>query len=261
VRAVERAASLFGLTLPQTLNAASVAQLVSQVREAARAKRIKIGELVARVRDRAERYAPGAPGSRQRSAESAQALVAALVAADDRELVRVLASIALETSETAVGRTLGQVETSLAVLDGAKWQLFDAMGDLADHRRDAAQLILVRLKEALTADEHVVPLKARFEEMERDAVRLLAAAASIGAPGPTATGTPGVQTSTPSTPSEPITPTVPQPGPRTIVVEEAQKTDLSAEEATRVLDELRARLASDQALELTVTWRLQRRGE
>jgi hypothetical protein len=104
-------------------------------------------------------------------------------------------------------------------------------------------------------------LKARFEEMERDAVRLLAAAASIGAPSPTATGTPGVQTSTPSTPSEPTAPTVPQPGPRTIVVEEAQKTDLSAQEATRVLDDLKARLASDQALELTVTWRLQRRGE
>ena len=264
-RAVERAASLFGLTLPQTLNAASVAQLVSQVREAARAKRIRIGELVARVRDRAERYAPGAPGSRQRSAESAQALVAALVVADDRELVRVLASTALETSETAVGRTLGQAETSLAVLDGAKWQLFDAMGDLADHRQDAAQLLLARLKEALNSDEHVVPLKARFEEMERDAVRLLTAAAPAGAgsgaASPAAPGTPSVQTSASSTPSAPIAPTVPQPGPRTIVVEEDQKTDLSAQEATRVLDDLKARLASDEALELTVTWRLQRRGE
>ena len=258
-RALERGGLLFGLTLPQTLNAASVAQLVSQVRESAKAKRIRIGDLVARVRDRAARYAPGTPGARQRSAESAQALLAALVQADDRELVRVLASTALETSDIAVGRTLGQLDAALTSLDGAKWQLFDAMGDVQDHRRQAAQSILARLNEALTSDEHVVQLKPRFEEMERDAVRLLAAMAATGTGGSSdpVAGTPGGTSGQVSTPA----PVVPQPGPRTIVVEEAQQTDLSGEAATRVLDALKEKLASDQALELTVTWRLQRRGE
>ena len=49
--------------------------------------------------------------------------------------------------------------------------------DLVDHRRDAALLIMSRLTEALTSDEHVVALKPRLEELARDAMRLLAAAA------------------------------------------------------------------------------------
>lgn len=257
--AVERAASLFGLTLPQTLSAASVAQLVSQVRDAAKSKRIKVGELVARVRDRAARYAPGGPGARQRSAESAQALVEGLAQADDAELVRVLAMTALETSETAVGRTLGQVESLLGVFDGAKWQLFDAMADVEDHRGAAAKAILGRLKEALTSDEHVVPLKLRFEEMERDAVRLLTASTAVSAHDRTNGDGSSTEGGSSVAQRAPVPPSIPQPKPCAFVVEEAQRTDLGTQEATRVLEALKERLASDEALQLTVSWRLQRR--
>lgn len=264
-QAVERAGLLFGLTLPQTLNASSVARLVSEVREAARGKRSRAGELVSVVRDRAERYALGPSGARQRTAESAHALVEALYQADDRGLVQVLAATALETSETAVSRSLGQVDATVSALVSAKWQLFDAMRDLVDHRQTAAQAILARLQEVLTADEHVVPLKSRFDEMERDAVRLLA---SVASPAPVGGGGAGVGTGsnplpggTGSPSSAPLPQEVPRPGPHTIVVEESQRADLSGEEAARLLDELKARINSDRGLELTVTWRLQRRSE
>ncbi|BAL23492.1 phage resistance protein [Azoarcus sp. KH32C] len=262
-RAVGRAGLVFGLTLPQTLNASSVARLVSEVREAARGKRLRAGELVSAVRDRAARYAPGPSGARQRTAESAQALVEALCQADDRRLVEVLAGTTLDTSETAVGRSLGQVDATVAALANAKWQLFDAMQDLVDHRHSAAQVILTRLQEVLTADEHVVPLKSRFDEMERDAVRLLA---SVVAPQPGGdTGAGGSSNPTPygtvAPAPAPVPPVVPPPGLHTIVVQEDQRADLSGEEATRLLDELKARLTSDRELELTVTWRLQRRSE
>lgn len=265
-RAVERAGSLFGLTLPQTLNASSVARLVSDVREAARGKRTKAGELVSVVRDRAERYAPGLSGARQRTAESAQALVEALTQADDRNLVRILAAMALDTSETAVGRSLGQVDATVSALANAKWQIFDAIRDLADPYRTAAQGILSRLQEALTADEHVVPLKSRFDEMERDAVRLLASVAArpqqvsetvVSTPG----STPGQETPAVSSSPDSVPLVVPRPGPRTMVIEEFEKADLPADEAVRLLDALKARLDSDQTLELTMTWRLQRRSE
>ena len=45
------------------------------------------------------------------------------------------------------------------------------------------------------------------------------------------------------------------------VVDERQESDLSAGVAVALLDELRNRLALDQDLELTVNWRLQRRGK
>ena len=38
---------------------------------------------------------------------------------------------------------------------------------------------MTRLGEVLTADEHVVPLKSRRAELERDAMRLLATAAPV----------------------------------------------------------------------------------
>ena len=47
---------------------------------------------------------------------------------------------------------------------------------------DAAALVLSRLSEVLASDEHVVPLKARLDELERDAMRLLTAAAPPPAP-------------------------------------------------------------------------------
>jgi hypothetical protein len=62
-------------------------------------------------------------------------------------------------------------------LTNTRWDMFDAMRDLQDHRRDAAASVLSRLSEVLTSDEHVVPLKSRLEELERDAMRLLTAAA------------------------------------------------------------------------------------
>ena len=57
------------------------------------------------VRDRATGYGAGMEG-RVRTSESAQALLAALQAASDADLVQVLASANIETSEAAVGLSL-----------------------------------------------------------------------------------------------------------------------------------------------------------
>lgn len=149
-----------------------------------------------------------------------------------------------------MSRALGQADATVNALAGAKWALFDAMQDIADHRTAAARKILERLAEMLAADEHVIPLKSRFDELERDAVRLLASAMP-----------PAPKREDPvQPPPQPVPPT-PPPHPRTVVVEEAQQADLSAEDATRLLDELKARIRSDKALELTMSWRLQRRSE
>ena len=87
-------------------------------------------------------------------------------------MYRTLASATLQTSDAAVGRTLGQAQTCADTLTNTRWDMFDAMRDLQDHRRDAAASVLSRLSEVLTSDEHVVPLKSRLEELERDAMRL-----------------------------------------------------------------------------------------
>jgi hypothetical protein len=245
--AVRRAASLFGLTLGQTLNAANVGRLVDDVRRAASQKREVVGRLVAAVRDRAGRYAPGQTGARQQTIESAQALLASLSQAAEVDVVKTLATTALMTSEAAVGRALGQAQACVDALDAGAWQLFDTLRDLQDHRREVAAAITERLREALDADEHVLPLKAKLEELARDAMRLLAAAA------------PQVTTLTPTPVPTPVHLPPVNPAPTVQLVEEKQQIHLSGSEAAATLDELKGRLAKDEALELTLSWRLERK--
>lgn len=243
--ALKRASSLFGLTLGQTLNAANVGKLVTEVKQKAFDKRDVVTRLVVQVRDRAARYAAGTAGARQQTAESAQALLAALAQADEADVVATLATSDLQTSEAAVGRALGQAKVCAEALEGGNWQLFDVMRTLGDNRANAGQLVIQRLVEALTSDEHVVSLKSRLDELQRDAMALLAA-------------------------SPPPPPPPPGPGPVIIppvsdddiseVVAEKEQQHLRGSEALAALDDLKARITNEKDLELTLSWRLQRKG-
>jgi hypothetical protein len=262
--AVRRAGALFGLTLPQTLNAASVARLVSEVRERVRSRQARVSDLVAELGARLRHHETAGSAPRLRTAQSAQALLEALAQAGDDTLVSVLANRPLETSETAVARVLGQVEPLVATLGSIKWDIFEAVGSLGDHRREAAGRLIESLKEALSEDEHVIPLKARLETLERDGVRLLTATGDRprldfdgGGAGNGAGG------SAPDQPDAVVIdpPPVAPPPVCVTVVEEQSLSDMPAGQAAELLDALKTRLIADPELELTLSWRLQRRSE
>ncbi|HOB94381.1 MAG TPA: phage resistance protein [Aquabacterium sp.] len=243
--AVQRAAVLFGSTLPQTLSGAHVARAVLALREATRGRRDAAQALVAALRDRCARYAHGAPAARQRSAESGLALLAAMAAAPDDSLVAVLAQAALDTSEAAVGRSLAQAAACAEALNQTRWQVIDGAMARAG-TQPAAAALAARLAELLQADEHVLPLKARLAEIERDAVALLTVAPPPPPPPP-------------PLPPPPLPPPPPPPDPRLQLVDECEQLHLKAKEATEVLEQLKQQVASDDDLELTLSWRLQRR--
>src|SRR5262249_45047089 len=148
---------------------------VGQQREA-------IGGLVKAVADRAQRYAPGHAGDRQRTAESAQALVAALAAANEQTLVATLAEASVETTEAAAGKAVAEAQPVVNAVSHARWELFDAVRGLADQRQTVGQQIVQRLAELLRNDEHVIPLQTKLNELERDAITLLSAGASVPKP-------------------------------------------------------------------------------
>jgi len=252
--ALHRASSLFGLTLGQTLNAANVGKLVDEVRQKAADKREPIARLVAQLRDRCARYAPDITGPRQQSAESTQALLASLAQAEEGDAVTTLANASLQTSEAAVGRSLGQAQVCADALGSGNWQLFDVVRDLVDHRRDASLLVMSRLTEALTSDEHVVALKPRLEELTRVAMRLLAAAAPPPPPAPPPPG-PG-----PTLVPPPVEMPPPPPGTGPEVVDEKQQLHLSGDAAVAALEDLKTLVTSERDLELTLSWRVQRKG-
>jgi hypothetical protein len=157
-----------------------------------------------------------------------------------------------------VSRTLGQAQACADALTNGNWQLFDVVRDLKDHRRDAATAIMNRLVELLTADEHVVPLKSRLAELERDAMQLLAAAAPAPVTPPAPAPAPQGGTTTP-TPLPPVLPPAPGfNGPE--LVAEKQAVHLTGAAAVAELEELKARIARERDLELTLSWRLERKG-
>jgi hypothetical protein len=266
--AVTRAAGLFGLTVPQTLNAANVGRLVDDVRREAGVKRDAVGKLVPSIRDRATRYGASLE-QRVRTSESAQGLLATLQAATDAELVAALATAHIETTEAAVSRSMANAQAVVDALGNARWNIFDAMRELQDHRQAAAASILSRLSEALGSEEHVIALKPKLEELERDAVRLL----TVAAPAPVSAPSPAqAPLQPPSTGAAPLPPaqnatTTAAPYPETrilpstpILVEEAQEVDLDSTAATSVLAGLQQRLYDEPDLELSLSWRIQRRG-
>lgn len=261
--AVQRAASLFGLTVPQTLNAANVGRLVDDVRREATGKRDAVGRLVVAVRDRATRYDASTAG-RVRTVESAQALLASLQASTDAGLVQTLATASVETSEASVGRCMVQAQPVADALNSARWDIFDALKNLTDHRQTAAASLIKRLVEALGSEEHVIPLKSKLEELDRDAVRLLTVVAPVPVPTPT-TGSAAVHPT--ETAPEPLPP-VPTPEPFSgtgaapvapVLVEQSQQVDMDSEAAASVLKTLQERMQGDHELELSLSWRLQRR--
>jgi len=238
--AVRRAASLFGLTVPQTLNAGNVGRLVDDVRREATGKRDVVAKLVAATRDRANRYGAATTG-RVRSAESAQTLLATIQAASDADLVKSFANATLETSEAAVSRSMGQAAAVADALNSARWDIFDAVKDLTDHRQTAAASIVQRLVEALGSEEHVIPLKPKLEELDRDAVRLL----TVVAP--------------PEVKLPPIEPEPPKLEPALPFIDKGEQMGLDAHAVVATLTALQQRLESDPALELSLSWCLQRR--
>ncbi len=255
--ALRRASSLFGLTLAQTLNAANVGRLVDEVKKAVSEKREAVGRLAAQLRDRANRWAAGTAGARQQSVDSAQALLARLTQVAEGDVVSSLANAALNTSETAVSRTLGQPQTCADALTNGNWQLFDVIRDLGDSRREAAARIMSRLSEVLTVDEHVLPLKSRLAELERDAMQLLAAPISVPATAPASVAVTPHVTTIPS-----VSPPTLQPQPRldsAELVDEKQALRLTGAAAAAALDGLKERMARDRDLELILSWRLERK--
>ena len=94
-------------------------------------------------------------------------------------------------------------------------------------------------------------LKAKLEELERDAVRLLTVAPPPPPPPPPGPTPPG---------PAPIPPVPPQvTASSTILVEEAQQLDLDSEAAALLLNALKERFSGDHELELSLSWRIARR--
>ena len=238
-RASKLAGDLLGVAAPHTLSATNVGKLVAEVKKLARERRSTTQALVDALRPRCERYAGGLAGARWRTAQATQTALAALVAADETMLVTTLAQLAVDTSETAMARSMAQAQALADTLASTRWALFDSLGRLSDSRAGEAQALLADLATLLNTDEYVSALKPGLHGLEQRVTDLL----TVVVPPPP--------------PQPPVVP--PAPEPDVELVGQAATVVLDAHKASQALAQLQEKLAADDTLELTLSWRLVRR--
>lgn len=251
--AVRRAGLLLGVVAPLGLSAANVGKLVADVKKVTRERQSSASSLVEALRARCERYGAGQDGARWRTARAAQLALSALNSADDADVVATMAQLDVQTSETAMGKSITQAQALVDVMANTRWPLFDGLGRLADHRAGEAGALLKDLSGLLQADEYVSSLKAGLQGLEQLATDLLT---TVSPPPPP-----------PAPPPRPNPDPKPRPEPDPLppipvteeVVEQRDAVVLTAQAAGETIVGLQKRMADDPSLELTVSWRLVRR--
>jgi hypothetical protein len=238
--AVQRAASILGVTVSPLRKAANVSALASQAKA-------KVGEHRAGCQGYARRLRERLAGlgvtdaSRLRTAQAVQSLADRLHAAEGDGVVGGLATTDVATSETAMGTVLVKASELSATLDAFNWEILDAVGKLADERRAGAAEVGHIVREALKADEHAVPLAPALKEAQSKAVRLL-----TQQPSPTPTAPVVVK---------PVQPPPPAGG-RKPNVRQGEKLGLSVADARRQLEQLEQEVQAGRAVTVSLAWQI-----
>jgi hypothetical protein len=222
--AVERAARVFGVEVARPRTVGNVGQLADGVG----AKVEACGSAPDRLLEGLERCA-GRLGLDPAMARLRTARVGARVLKSleerDADPVEALARADIESAE-AVGSSLAQADAVSRALERVHWEAFEGLRGLGDERQDAAARVLAELRQALEADEYVVPLAGRLAQLETEAIRLLAPR--------------------------------PEPGPKPSEVEGRSFRDLDRAGVEKRLAEVVARLESDPDLRAEITWKVYR---
>lgn len=173
-QAIDRAASIFGITASKLINQTNVARLVQELkrratglRESSRSLRDQLRVTMNRLDQKPDET------SRYRTSVDAAALVERLSSGDGMALLQVLVEAPISTSGTAIGECLAHGDKLLHDLRQTQLDLLVSLSQIGDHRSGAAEGILNGLREALSADEHVIPLGPALKTALASTTRLL----------------------------------------------------------------------------------------
>lgn len=245
--AVRRAGILFGLTPAEVRNAGNAAKLVDQVTDKAKQLRPAVDAMSRELEQKlVARGIDTASADRLTTARTAQALLGAVIGAPSDGLVKAFATAPLRTSDTAMGQAMVKAPELGAALRDSAWTVFEALGQLADHRKPVAEAILARLAEILTADEHVIALKPALDEQHRKALKLLT---DVVAPPPPSPPPPSPPPPTPPRAEPPVEPD-------DVVIEVRERSNLTAAEARTLLDGLGRQMADNPEYRLNLSWKI-----
>jgi hypothetical protein len=231
--AMQRAASILGVSVSPLRKASNVSALASQVKSKVGEHRAGCQGYARRLKERLDRLGiAGVP--RLKTAQAVQVLADRLHAAEGDTVVAALASVEVATSEAAMETVLVKTGELAATLDAFNWEILDAVGRLTDERRTAAAEVDHLVREALSADEQAVPLAPALKEAQSKALRLL--------------------TQPPPSPKPPAV--TPPPRGHEPIVRQGKKENLSLAQTRQELELLEAEARAGEAVTINLAWQV-----
>ncbi len=235
--AVERAGSIFGVAASPLLKASNVTYLTTGVQQKVADLRSACRTYCQRLRDRLGKLGiAAAETERMKTALATLTVVERIHEVKPDEIIGVLASAEVATSASAMGECLHKAAALGATLEGANWEIFEAIGKLSDERQGAADEIRGTVVQALRSDEHVVQLGPALKEAQAKAVRLLTESTKPLGP----------------IPQPPGTKPTPRQGKR--IVGQGSKENLGMTDAKELLSSLGQELRDGQNIRVNMNW-------
>ncbi|MBF0108908.1 MAG: phage resistance protein [Magnetococcales bacterium] len=172
-RAVDRAGSIFGISVSPLCNAANVVNLAQEIQNRLALHLEPCRRLAKALGERSQALSLPGDAARKQSADSVLALLEKMRHVEANALVTILSEWAIPTSKESLGKSLKKAADVLASLNGAEWDILEVAWGLTDERQTLARANRAKVIDALSRDELVVSLGAVLREARNEAVRLL----------------------------------------------------------------------------------------
>ena len=244
--ATARSASIFGLTPSRLYSAGNVGQLTADIGRVATEYHTSCQKLLTTLDERSKKFGLNpSDTSRMQTATATLELLDQIQNADGDQVISVLASARIETSDTAMGKSLKTSKELVERIDATSWGVFEDIDQLSDTHKAKAEAIRDSVREALATDEYTIGLSAVMKRSQNDAMNLLGEVAKSKAPvAPTTDGSLGGAPAVAD----------PEPAPNTRVTSSGTKADLPSGEAIELLDSLKSQLTENENRKLNVSW-------
>ncbi|XZE35695.1 hypothetical protein SH501x_001218 [Pirellulaceae bacterium SH501] len=252
--AITRAADLMGHAVSRLLNASNLADLASKIKDSVNEHKATCESLPDRLqlvmKNLGLSESDYSNCDRVRTAKAVRSFLSSCANREATALVGIIATAKLETTSTAMGKSLKSANEVLECLRTTKWDLFAAVAQIQDQRQiDAAQL-LKDIAIWLKTDEHALVggLASKLADAEAKAIKLLTPPKVV-----------------PPTKLEPSKPDLPELPPIAPVVAKQQfrqiisggKARMSHADSLKETQEILRRLDENPKLRLTVQWTLE----
>jgi hypothetical protein len=238
--AVGRAGSIFGVAASPLFKASNVVALATGVKLKVTDARRACQTYCQRLQDRLGKLGITAPDTdRMQTATATLAMIERLSDVEPAEVIDVLATVYVATSESAVGECLSKATELAERLDATDWEIFDATTRLTDERKAAADGISSSICQALASDEHVISLAPALKEAQAKAVRLL---------------------TTPTSVTEPKVEPQPVPRPGRTILRQGGEQHLTLRAAQDLIARLAHELRAGQDIHINIGWVIEEGG-